>query len=510
MQESIVETSYGKVRGQTAHDVTVFRAIPYARPPVGSRRFFPPARPEAWPGVRDATKVGRAAPQNPSPLMAMLGSHVRVLDEDCLTLDVATPAPDGGKRPVMVWIHGGAFILGAGSDPMYDGGTLARVGDVVVVTINYRLGALGFLDLAAATENRVPAPGNQGLRDQIAALEWVRDEIAAFGGDPDNVTVFGESAGAISVGTLLGAPAARGLFRRAILQSGAPNFVNPRDVSERVAREVLTELGIPRTEAARILDVPVERLLGVQLRIANRGGVGGLPFAPSIDGITLPQHPFHTIAAGGVRDVGVLVGTTLEEMKLFMMMDPKAKTLDDAGLLRRCARMVPGTDPERAARVVETYRDARAARGMPVTPPELWCAIDSDKQFRYPSTRVAELQRAHGADAFSYLFTWRSPLMEGALGACHALELPFVWGTLVHPALALFAGSGETATRLAHRMQEAWVAFARTGNPSTHALPWPGYDVPRRATMIFGPESGVEDSPLEPERRFWEFWDGIL
>jgi len=512
----IVETSYGKLQGVEEHGVRVFRGIPFAQPPVGARRFAPPQRHEPWAGVRAAARFGSAAPQNPSLLGPVLGLDLGDTSEDCLTLNVWTPAPDGGRRPVLVWIHGGAFVMGGGRQVLYDGQTLARRGDVVVVTINYRLGSLGFLQLDELTDGAIPATGNEGLLDQIGALEWVRDEIATFGGDPANVTLFGESAGSISVATLLGTPRARGLFHRAILQSGAANFVCSRSHARRAAESICTELGLDRRGAARLRDVPAAEILAAQQRayLTMQGKLRGLPFAPVVDGVVLPEHPFTTIAGGLSTDVDVLVGTNLDEMKLFGLMDPQVRSLDADALVRRCERVIPGEDATgttHGRRAVVTYRRTRAKRGQSVEPAELWFAIDSDRAFRYPAMRLAELQQAHQPHTYAYLFTWPSPFMEGVLGSCHALEIPFVFGTHGHPMITRFAGDGRAAERLAQDMQDAWIHFAHSGRPAVAgADDWPAYDPTHRATMLFGRDTHVEDAPYEEERRFWEFWDGVI
>src|SRR5690348_10697779 len=303
--EILVETRRGRVRGQAEAGLAVFRGLPYARPPVGPLRFAPPEPPPAWTGTRDATRFAPSASQNGALIGPVMSLGIGRTAEDCLYLNVWTPAADRRRRPVMVWIHGGAFVLGSGSQMLYDGATLARRGDVVVVTINYRLGAFGFLRLCERFGQRLPATGNEGLLDQIAALEWVRDEIAAFGGDPGNVTLFGESAGAMSVATLLGTPRARGLFRRAILQSGAANFVRSAERADAVTASLLERLGISRTDAPRLRDVPAAALLEAQQQVLLGGGSDGrmaLPFAPVVDGDLLAEHPLDAIRAGLSRD----------------------------------------------------------------------------------------------------------------------------------------------------------------------------------------------------------------
>jgi len=567
----LVETRRGPVRGVAEGGLAVFRGLPFARPPVGPLRFGPPEPPEPWSGVRDAARFGPSAAQNGALVGPLMSLGISRTGEDCLYLNVWTPGADRGRRPVLVWIHGGAFVLGSGSQMLYDGATLARRGDVVVVTINYRLGALGFLRLHDRFGERLPATGNEGLLDQVAALEWVRDEIARFGGDPGNVTIFGESAGAMSCATLLGVPRARGLFHRAILQSGAANYLWPRDTAARLADRLLADLAVGSPEELRA--APPARLLAAQRRLfmdlmlgehhvlgalspagqrvagalflglslARRrlGSVAsplsrglldvlrrrgrrrsappvpemaalralrtrGLPFQPVIDGDVIPRDPLAAIRDGEARGIPLLIGTNLDEARLFAPLDPEAATLDEAELLARCEEAVPG-GTDAARRAVAVYRDARAARGERVEPGDLWFAIESDRTMRHPAMRLAALQAAHQPEIYAYLFTWPSPAMGGLFGACHALELPFLFGTLGHPLVRPFTGKGPEAQALAARIQDAWIAFARTGRPGHAGIgDWPAYDATRRRTMILDRQCRVEAAPREAERRFWE------
>jgi para-nitrobenzyl esterase len=567
-----VETRRGALRGLTASGLAIFRGIPFAAPPVGPRRFMPPEPPAGWTGVRDARRFGTAAPQNAAVAGPLLSLGIGRTGEDCLYLNVWTPGADRRRRPVLVWIHGGAFVLGAGSQTLYDGSALARRGDVVVVTINYRMGALGFLRLRERFGDRLPASGNEGLLDQVAALEWVRDEIEAFGGDPGNVTIFGESAGAMSCATLLGMPRARGLFHRAILQSGAANFRWPPDVAAGLADLVLDELGLGSPEALRAADVsrlldaqrrlfmdmlmsdryvlgalspagqrvagavllglalgrrrfgsvttPLSERLVTLLRRRRREGqpsprattlrglrTRGLPFQPVVDGAILPRDPLGAVRDGAARDIPLLIGTNLDETKLFLPLDPEAATLDESSLLARCRDAIPGQDGvDHAAReAIEVYRAARAARGEPIEPGELWFAIESDRTMRHPAMALAGFQAAHQRHTYAYLFTWPSPALGGMLGSCHALDLPFVFGTLEHPMFRPFAGKGPDARAFAERIQDAWIAFARTGRPDHAGLPkWPAYDTETRRTMILDRRCRVEPAPREPERSFWD------
>src|SRR5256885_13958530 len=293
----IVQTDKGPVVGSTTGPVHVFRGIPYARPPVGELRWRPPEEPRSWTSPLDASSFGPIAPQNPSHLEQLFGAEKPEQSEACLSLNVWTPGLDDGRRPVLVWIHGGAFVTGTGSTPWYDGTRLATAGDVVVVTINYRLGALGFLELGELGDERYAASGNCGILDQVAALRWVRDNISSFGGDAAQVTVFGESAGGMSVGTLLALPAAQGLFSRAILQSGAASHVVQRDKAESVTRDLLAELGLTPADAGKLVDVPVDDLLAAQGRVVDRTWPN-LAFTPVVDGVTLPRPPLEAATDG--------------------------------------------------------------------------------------------------------------------------------------------------------------------------------------------------------------------
>jgi para-nitrobenzyl esterase len=571
----LVETRRGRVRGLAEAGLAVFRGIPYARPPVGPRRFGPPEPPEAWSGTHDATRFGSSAPQNGALIGPIMSLGIGRTGEDCLYLNIWTPAADRRRRPVLVWIHGGAFLLGSGSQMLYDGATLARRGDVVVVTINYRLGAFGFLRLRDRFGQRLPATGNEGLLDQVAALTWVRDEIEAFGGDPGQVTIFGESAGSMSCATLLGLPRAHGLFHRAILQSGGANFVWPREIATELSDHVLDELAVTSPEALQTLGA--DRILEVQRRffgdlllgedhvlgglsatgqrvagamflglslaqrrfgrltaplarglvdVLKRRGRGrsadtmaplrrlrtqGLPFQPVVDGEVLPGHPLAAIEAGAARDIPLLIGTNLDESKLFAPLDPEAATLDEAGLVARCEEAIAagrvglgGT----GRRAVEVYRAARAARGERVEPGELWFAIETDRTMRHPAMSLAARQAAHQPQTYAYLFTWPSPVLGGMLGSCHALDLPFVFGTLEHRLLRPLVGRGPEALALAARIQDAWIAFARTGRPAHGGVPeWPAYDAAHRRTMILDRQCRAENAPREAERAFWESVD---
>lgn len=498
-----VETGLGKVEGFEQGGVRVFRGIPYARPPVGALRFRAPEAPEPWAGVRDATKYGPAAHQPPLMLAALPGFDIGVQSEDCLYLNVYAPAGArrGDRKPVLVWIHGGAFVIGAGSQSIYDASKLVRRGDVVVVTINYRLGVFGFLDLGQPDL----ATPNAGLLDQIAALRWVRDHVEAFGGDPGNVTIFGESAGGMSVGSLLGCPEAQGLFHKAVPQSGSTQAVHDHESAASVTAAILSGLGLESPHVQKLREVPAETLVQVQQAVSMRlmlaGGAQLLPFQPVVDGRLLPRHPLDQIRDGLARDVRVLIGTTRDEWRLFGFMDPQVRQLDAGKIAERIAQRLPHAD---GAKIVAGYRAARPDADWA----SIWLAIETDRVFRIPAIRTAEAQLRHQPGVYSYLFTWESPGFGGLFGACHAIEIPFLFGCLDLPGAENFVGKGPDAERLVERTMDAWLAFARSGDPSHPGLgEWPRYDTEKRSTMELGPRCGVLADPAGAERALW---DGVL
>jgi para-nitrobenzyl esterase len=496
-----VQTSYGALKGAERAGIQSFKGIPFAHAPTGELRWAPPRTPEPWAETRDAVEHGPAAPQAQSPVSALMGLTLTNTSEDCLFLNVWTRASDGGKRPVMVFIHGGAFVIGAGSQPLYDGSHLAQRGDVVVVTVNYRLGALGFLRLVEPTSGGLASSGNEAILDQIAALEWVRDEIAAFGGDPGNVTVFGESAGAISISGLLTSGRAKALFRRAILQSGSANLLTAPDAAARVAQKIVDDLAVVTTAEA-LRAVSTARVMEAQERATARSS--GVSYAPVADGETIATEPFAAIAEGSAAGIDLLVGTNLDEMNLFGFMDPSLHALDEDALIGRIAGSMHVSE-ERAREVAAAYDDAVAARGDEPTPARAWLAFQTDQVFRAPAMRFAEAQASHTPSVYAYRFDYRSTQLQGVLGAGHALELPFVFGTLGDPGFGAVVGGDTPVTRgISDAMQDAWIAFARTGNPAAESLPaWHRYEPRTRATMLFNAELSVANGPEEATRALW-------
>jgi para-nitrobenzyl esterase len=488
MPGPVVATTEGLVEGSALDGVTRFLGIPYAAPPVGALRFAAPAPPPAHDGVRPAHVAAPPAPQPASPLESFLseGRAVPPSEAGCLALNVWTPAADAGRRPVMVFVHGGGFVWGSSDAPIYEGTRLASAHDVVVVSCNYRLGALGFTAIGPDAGPGFRGSGSVGVQDVAAALAWVRDNVASFGGDPGNVTLFGESAGAMSVATLLGMPAARGLFHKAILESGAASNVALGPDALAITAELAAVLGVG-ADLASLQAVDVERLVAAQAEVSARHTRDGLAWRPVVDGVHLPRPPLDAVADGEAVGVPLLIGTNLDEWRLFSTFDPGFATQDDATATAEIARLAG--DPELAG---ATYR--KRLGDVPLTR-VLECAA-TDAYFRVPATRLAEAQDRAGGAVWSYLFSWPSAL----LGACHGLELPFVFDTLDTTSGALLAGA-EAPRALATQVQATWAAFARHGDPSAGPLgDWRRYDVDRRATMVFDVPSRLVDDPLRDER----------
>lgn len=483
-----VDTARGRLRGRRAEDCCSFRAVPYAEPPVGAARFRPPEPFEPWAGTRDALEFGAIAPQLPSVLDHYFGTSASAASEDCLTLNVWTSACDDQRRPVLVWIHGGAFVTGTAATPWYSGRRFARSG-CVLVSINYRLGALGFTHLADLAGERFAASGNLGVLDQVAALAWVRENIAALGGDPGNVTVFGESAGGASIVALLATPSARGLFARAVVQSASFTQLRTRERATDAATELLGELGLAPEQAGEIVDMPAERLLAAQRTLLGRGAAAFTAFAPTPDGTVLEPAP----AATHPPDVPVLIGTTRDEMHLFTFADPAYTGLDDAALIERAAVLFG----DRAPAVVAAYRAARPG----ASPGQLASAIATDQAFRVPARRYALGAAAVGAPVWSYLFTQTTPVFGGGLGACHGLEIPYVFDNLHQRGVALFTGEGSERAEVAAAMHGDWVRFASAGDPG-----WAPWTSTRRPVRVYGPDAGVAD---DPEADLLAHWEGV-
>ena len=503
-QQLIVETHVGRVQGALERDVATFRGIPYGDDTSGANRFHPPRAPKPWRGVRHATRYGATAvqlrpPVDPQRAEGPLSEQAIPVSEDCLTLNVWS-ADLRAKKPVMVWLHGGGFAVGSASSPLYSGTNLARAHDVVIVSVNHRLGLLGFLQLEDCFGNGYAGSGNAGMLDLVAALQWVRDNIAQFGGDPTCVTIFGESGGGGKVSALLAMPVAQGLFHRAVIQSGPPFQFPAREAANAVTGKVLAQLGIQQGDGpARLHELPFETLLAAQVALGAGGGPspGGMSFAPTVDGRVLFDWPEPALAAGASSEVPLLIGTNRDEARFMLMMAPHLRKnppeLSDAELLERIA---PGCD-HNADALIARYR----AFHPQLSNFDLLLRIESE-QFRIRSIRLAEQKVAGGeAHVFMYLFTWVTPRLA-KYGAYHGLEIPFVFDTI--SAVPHIAADPE-AEGLVSQMQRTWVEFARSGRPAAKGLPrWAPYSASARATMVIDRQWTLEPDPLGDERRAWD------
>jgi para-nitrobenzyl esterase len=502
--DTIVQTEAGKLEGYERRGLYVFKGVPFAEPPVGKQRWMPPAAVKPWSGIRPAKLSAPIAPQNIGPSVFVTSDQPverEPQNEDCLYLNVWTPGLDNARRPVLFWVHGGGFTGGSGSSAAYKGSRLSDHGNAVVVTTNYRLGALGFLNLNEVTNGRIPATGNEGLLDQAAALEWAHHNIASFGGDPENITIFGESAGGMSVGCQLTFPRSKGLFRRAILQSGAAHSTRSPQKAAVVTEQLLDILKIKPSNTDGLYTLPVQRLLAAQQELGPRlkkiGQLPDLALQPVIDGIVQPSSPIEAVRKGAARDIPVVVGTNLDEWKIMNARNAEIQKLDEAGLLERIAQIVPS---QNARVLIDTYRNSLASRGVSNQPSDILTAIETAQKFRIPAIRLAEAQQRHVQSTYSYLFTWTSQAFGGSMGAYHALELGFLFGNYSEA----YGGSGPAADAVSRNIQDAWLSFARNGNPSCESIGnWPSYSE-RRLTMMLRDVCHVEEAPYDDERRVWD------
>ncbi|MBX5436106.1 MAG: carboxylesterase/lipase family protein [Alicyclobacillaceae bacterium] len=492
MANTVVETKYGKLAGTIVDGVHVWKGVPYAKPPVGALRFRPPEAPEPWSGVREATSFGPISVQPPDHI---IGQSFRDLhftqSEDCLYLNIWSPSPAGDKRPVLVWIHGGAYLTGSGAIPWYDGAAFARNGNVVVVTINYRLGPLGFLDVSEVFGDEYKGSGNLGLLDQVQALRWVRENIAQFGGDPNRVTIFGESAGAGSVGTLLATPAASGLFHQAIMESGSgATGVRTPEMAADITRRFLSALGLDSSQADALRSLPAEQLVAATAQLGP-----GLPFGPVVDGQVLPKHPMQALADGVARHIPVLTGVNLDEANIFNVADPFWTSPDEEQARARVKMMTGASDS-----LIDFY----LGRASGNTLFEKLMPLLSYSMFVNGMQQTADTQAQLGAPVWVYRFDWKSPAYDGRLGACHVLEIPFVFHTLDQPGAAFFTGDDPARTQLADQMHRAWIAFAWHANPQHEGIPeWPQYNTDTRPVLVFDRRTHLELDPFAAERAAW-------
>lgn len=485
-----VETSSGRIRGFRAGDVYGFKGVPYGASTAGDRRFRRPVRAPSWQGVREAVTLGPRSPQFQGAVVPEFGimDPTEPSGEDCLCLNVWTGGLGAGeRRPVMVWLHGGGFSAGSAGWACFDGTNLAAKHGVVVVGVNHRLNLFGFLHLAHLGVPRFAETSNLGMLDIVLALEWVRDNIERFGGDPENVTIFGQSGGGSKVSTLMGMPAARGLFHKAIVQSGSQVRSLTADEAREVAERYLASIGLGVRTAERILEMPYYRLRDSAPR-------GQFDFAPAVDGDTLPSHVFDPVASALSAAVPMIIGSTETEVtwNTATQYDPL-----EGHALRDYVKGALGCDDSAADEVIAVYRRGRPrASGL-----DLALIIASDASgFRRGTDTQAERKAAQrAAPVYKYYFQWYSPVREGRLRAMHCMDIPFVFDNL--EIARTVVGDPAAARPLVDRMAGAWTAFARTGKPSHPGLPeWPPYDTERRATMIFNLESRVVNDPYRAEK----------
>jgi para-nitrobenzyl esterase len=481
-----VATSAGRLRGYVDTGVHTFKGVPYGASTAGANRFMPPQKPQPWTGVRDAFEFGQRAPApvggEPDEMLPVDPREAQ--GEDCLVMNIWTPNPSSGRRPVMVYFHGGGFASGSGSYSIYSGRELARKHNVVAISVNHRLNVFGFLYLAEYGGKWAEA-SNAGILDGVRALEWIKENIGRFGGDPGNVTIFGQSGGGQKVSTLMAMPAAKGLFHRVIVQSGAGLTGTPKAQAVRTTEQLLQRLKLTSSQLDQLQTLPVKQLLdaiAAQPGAAPGSSGGGLNFGPVVDGKSLPSDPFQPTAPAMSASVPMIVGTTATEVTFFAP-DAQLKPIDDATLKTRVKALLR-VDDAKADELIALYRKQQPGRDNI----DLFLRMSTDNSFfRAGVDTQAERKAAqNAAPVYMYRFEYYSPVREGRLKSMHCMEIPFVFDNL--EAGKVYTGISPAAQKLADQMSAAWVAFAKTGSPDHAGIPkWTPFTATSRQTLVFGP-----------------------
>ncbi len=508
----VVKTTNGRVQGLVQNGVQIFKGIRYGAEPVGGLRFMPPQKPAPWKDIADATEFGAPAIQMMNGVLASpvtdferqlsslvpIPQETKIGNEDCLFLNVWTPGlGDGKKRPVMVWLHGGGFMAGSGAWPVYDGTNLARKGDAVVVTVNHRLNVFGYLYLGGLAGDAYAKSGNAGMLDLVAALEWVRDNVEAFGGDPGNVTIMGESGGGAKVCVLLAMPDAHGLFHKAIIQSGPALRARPKDAATRLAKGILDELQVSAGDVKTLQAIPAHAIVSAAFastaKTEGAGMDGYANLSPVVDGVVLPGDPFTPAAPAVSANIPIVIGSTKDKMTILNASEPWFGKLTEAEMMER-AKQIAGAKSER---LIAAYRKLHPD----YTPTYLYNLLISDNAFFADSITLAELKAAQkAAPVYTYYLVWETPVRNNEFKTPHFLDVPFIFDN-VEKARVL-VGPGVQPEALAKQMSDAWLAFARAGNPDAKSIPhWPPYTAEQRSTMAFDVKSRIIEDPNAEVRK---------
>jgi para-nitrobenzyl esterase len=509
--DPVVETTAGKVRGERLEGGGFkFSCVPYGASTEGAGRFMPPKPAVPWAGIRDVPKQPLIAPQiDPNATTAQpgsvraaiqaIGSEAGSLEtEDCLNVTIYTPAVGSGRRPVMFWCHGGGYFAGSGSAPMYDGSRLAVRGDVVVVNVTHRLNALGYAHLPASGAD-FASSGNVGMMDIELALRWVRDNIERFGGDPKRVMIFGQSGGGGKVSVLTAMPSAKGLFHRAVMQSGALRQVRSAQDAAATGEALLAQLGLKPNQARDAQKIPLAKLMAANFALGKLPPQRGRPtnFAPVFEGKIVPRHPFDPVANPLNADVPLVIGTVRTENTAFMLGDEAAFKLDGAALKTRMRALLGERTGDAA---IALYSELKPQ----ASPSDLYFEMLSDRT-RRQSIHIAELKAAQGAGkSYLYELMWDTPVFDGMLRSPHSIDLPLIFDISSGSRWTAYTGAGAEAQKVARAMSDAWLAFAHTGEPGTRSLPWSAYSLDKRDMMLFNETSQASADPIRATRVFWD------